>query len=170
MSNIRYALHCYKESGLMMEVWHFNSCHQRHLAISSYIEPLAIHANLTQRLSNPTVRRQSLETFTAHVACMCWEFVSSSFLTVQLTLSNGRASKCWPPASQALNLLTIFLHARRSTFWNIKNLSSLLQVAVEYLTTPRPLNILCGAGNFGKIWYACGQRGLQFTEWRMAHM
>ena len=35
-----------------------------------------------------------------HVACLCWEFGSSSFPAVQLTLFYSRASKCWPPASK----------------------------------------------------------------------
>jgi hypothetical protein len=29
------------------------------------------------------------------------------------------------------------------------------------------LNLLCGAGNFGKIWPACGQHEIQYTKWRM---
>jgi hypothetical protein len=111
----------------MMEVWHFNSCLSS--ASFSNIELLRTTDNIRQSntevlsLSYPSVRRQSRVTFTANVDCLCWEFVSSSFLTVQLTLFNSRASKCWPPASQASNLLTIFFHARRSTFWNIKNFS-----------------------------------------------
>jgi hypothetical protein len=29
---------------------------------------------------------------------------------------------------------------------------------------PDPLSPLCGAGNFGKIWSACGQREIQYAE------
>jgi len=29
---------------------------------------------------------------------------------------------------------------------------------------PDPLSPLCGAGNFGKLWSACGQREIQYTE------
>jgi hypothetical protein len=29
------------------------------------------------------------------------------------------------------------------------------------------LNLLCGAGNFSKIWSACRQHEIQHTEWRM---
>jgi len=29
---------------------------------------------------------------------------------------------------------------------------------------PDPLSHLCGAGNFGKLWSACGQREIQYTE------
>jgi hypothetical protein len=163
----------------MMQVWHFNSClsHQRHLAISSYLEPLATYANLTQRylsLSYPSVWRQSRETFTAHVASLCWEFGSSSFLAVQLTLFNGRASKCWPPASNhASDILTIFLHARR-TFWNIKNFS--FKTALHCFKLQwNILHHACSTfyvvqATSAKFWYACGQRGLQYTEWRMAYM
>ena len=44
------------------------------------------HSNTEVLLSYPSVRRQSRETFTARVACLCWEFGSSSFPAVQLTL------------------------------------------------------------------------------------
>ena len=27
---------------------------------------------------------------------------------------------------------------------------------------------LCGAGNFGKLWSACGQREIQYAEWRLS--
>jgi len=30
-----------------------------------------------------------------------------------------------------------------------------------------PLNLLWGAGNLGKIWYACVQHEFQYTEWKM---
>jgi hypothetical protein len=30
-----------------------------------------------------------------------------------------------------------------------------------------PLNILCGAGNLGKIWSACVQHEIQYTEWKI---
>jgi len=40
-----------------------------------------------------------------------------------------------------------------------QNSPSLLPAAVEYLT-PGLLNISFGAVSFGRIWYACGQRGL----------
>jgi hypothetical protein len=30
--------------------------------------------------------------------------------------------------------------------------------------TTGQVNLLCGAGNFGKIWSACGQREIQFTK------
>jgi len=29
------------------------------------------------------------------------------------------------------------------------------------------INILCGVGNFGKFWSACGQYEIQYREWRM---
>jgi len=29
---------------------------------------------------------------------------------------------------------------------------------------PGPLTLLCGAGNFSKIWSACGQHEIQHTE------
>jgi hypothetical protein len=29
---------------------------------------------------------------------------------------------------------------------------------------PGPFNLLCGAGNFGKTWSACGQHEIQYTE------
>jgi hypothetical protein len=32
---------------------------------------------------------------------------------------------------------------------------------------PGPLGLFCGAGNFGKIWSACRQDVVQYTEWRM---
>jgi len=31
-------------------------------------------------------------------------------------------------------------------------------------STPVPINLLCGAGNFGKIWSACGQHEIQYTD------
>jgi hypothetical protein len=30
-----------------------------------------------------------------------------------------------------------------------------------------PLTLLCGAGNFGKIWSACRQHEIQYTERKM---
>jgi hypothetical protein len=39
-----------------------------------------------------------------------------------------------------------------------------LQAYFKGAFAPGPLNLLCGAGNFGKIWSACGQRKIQHTE------
>jgi hypothetical protein len=30
-----------------------------------------------------------------------------------------------------------------------------------------PLNLLCGAGKFEKIWSTCGQHEMQYIKWRM---
>jgi hypothetical protein len=39
-----------------------------------------------------------------------------------------------------------------------------LQAYLKDALAPGPLSLLCNAGNFGKIWSACGQREIQQTE------
>ena len=39
-----------------------------------------------------------------------------------------------------------------------------LQAYLKGDLAPGSLNLLCGAGNFGKIWSACGQREIHHTE------
>ena len=36
-----------------------------------------------------------------------------------------------------------------------------------YFSGASLINLLCGAGNFGKIWSTCGQHEIQYREWRM---
>jgi len=44
---------------------------------------------------------------------------------------------------------------------------SLTSISHTVLHIDRPLcqiNVLCGAGNYGKIWSACGRNGIQYSE------
>jgi hypothetical protein len=41
-----------------------------------------------------------------------------------------------------------------------------MKYSVMGRSVPGPLNLICGAGNFGKIWPACRQHEIQHIEWR----
>jgi hypothetical protein len=53
--------------------------------------------------------------------------------------------------------------------FDMRSLRILKYLIIKLTCTCRTglLSFLCGAGNFGKIWSACGKHEIQYTEWRM---